>query len=719
VSTTPPAAPPTNSTKDRERVSRTIDEAFEDASKLAGSPLPPTEFFEKFLNRTISAIDAPAGAIWMRTPQGFLQIACQLNLEKVGLDARRGGRQCHNEILRQVFQAAPPRPVMVEPQGRLTGIAEPGPVPAANLTEYYTLFAPIVTGDKTPLGLLEIFQESSHDPRMYPTFLNYAVQMAGYASQYHSYSNARSAAGVDKAVTGVESFARLIHTSLNPTEVAYHVANEGRKLVESDRLSVGVRHGKKITVEAVSGADVVEKASTHIRRMRELFDAVIAWGEKLIYAGEKDDSLPPRVLHALDEYLAESQPKLLVVQPIRDTEREKDDKKPARSALMMELFNPPEQTEPYIQRLDLVGKHAAPALFNAAEMKRVPLKFLWWPLAKLQDGLGGKARFYWTAATVGLVALIACMILIPYPLKMEAKGDLQPVNLKHVYSGRDGIVRAILVESGKQYPPGSAMVRLYDGKFQEELYSMTSEMNEQIELGKNLRRQRAETSLTETDKANIDAQLAQVTQKINTLNQLIPARMKSYNAEPNQPGYFLAAAPTIDDPQAGGARWTVLNADTKEYRLFTAVKPNEPLLKLGWVEGPWHVVMKIPQRNMGHVLRAFETKGKHKVDAAGKPYLDVDVLVTAQHETSYPGRLYKDQITQEAVPNKDDHNETDQVVLAYVKINLPGMKAVPRELLVSGQEIHSRIRCGDEAMGYSLFHGVYEWFYEKVIFPWF
>jgi hypothetical protein len=719
VSTTPPTGPSGGERPGREKVSQVIDEAFEHASKLAGSPLPPTEFFEQFLNRTITAIDAPAGAIWMRTPQGFLQIACQLNLEKVGLDTRRGGRQCHNEILRQVFQAAPPRPVMVEPQGRLSGMAEPGPVPAANLTEYYTLFAPIVAADKAPLGLLEIFQESSHDPRMYPTFLNYAVQMAGYASQYHTYSNARQAAGVDKAVTSIEAFARLIHTSLNPTEVAYHVANEGRKLVEADRLSVAVRHGRKVTVEAVSGADVVEKASTHVRRMRALFDAVIAWGEKLTYGGEKDDSLPPNVLRALDDYLAESQPKLLVVQPIRDTEREKEDKKPARSALMMELFNPPEQTEPYVQRLDLVGKHAAPALFNAAEMKRVPLKFLWWPLAKLQDGLGGKARFYWALGTVALAALVACMILIPYPLKMEAKGDLQPVNLKHVFAPHDGVVRSILVESGKQYAPGSGTVRLYDSKLEEELFTLTRELQAATSLETSLRRQRSEPSLTEQDKTGIDVQLAEANSKITSHRQLIPARLKAYNADPNQFGFFVATAPTIDDPAAGSGRWTVLNAETKEYRQNMTVKSNEPLLKLGWVEGPWHVVMKIPQRNMGHVLKALTTKGKHKLDEAGKPYLDVDVLVTSRHETSFPGRLYKDQITQEAVPNKDDHNETDQVVLAYVKINLPGMKAIPRDLLVSGQEIHSRVRCGDEAMGYSLFHGVYEWFYEKVIFPWF
>ena len=79
---------------------------------------------------------------------------------------------------------------------------------------------------------------------------------------------------------------------------------------------------------------------------------------------------------ALDDYLHESQPKLLIVQPVRD-EREKDTAKPARAVLVMEMFNPPEQIDPIVQRLEIVTKHAAPALYNAAEMRRVPLKFLW------------------------------------------------------------------------------------------------------------------------------------------------------------------------------------------------------------------------------------------------------------------------------------------------------------------------------------------------------
>jgi hypothetical protein len=36
--------------------------------------------------------------------------------------------------------------------------------------------------------------------------------------------------------------------------------------------------------------------------------------------------------------------------------------------------------------------------------------------------------------------------------------------------------------------------------------------------------------------------------------------------------------------------------------------------------------------------------------------------------------------------------------------------------LLSGTEVHSRIRCGNRPMGYSLFYGVWEFLYEKVVF---
>lgn len=703
----------------KSRYGRQIDEAFEEVSRLAGSSLTPTEFYEQFLNRALTAIDAPAGVVWLRTPQGFLQMTCQQNLDKVGLDAKRGGRQCHNEILRQVFQSQPARPQMVEPQGRLQGVAvEAGAVPAANLTDYYALFAPIVNNEKQPFGLLEVFQDPALDPRLYQTFLQYAVQMAGYASQYHAFSNARQASGLEKILTQIESFSKQIHSSLNPTEVAYHVANEGRRLVECDRLCVGVRHGRKATVEAVSGADVVEKASTHVRRMRALFDAVLKFGDKLVYKGTKDEGLPPDLSHALDEYLAESQPKLLVVTPIRD-DREKDNNKPARSILLMESFNPPEQVEPLIQKLDVVGKHSAGALYNAAEMKRVPFGVIWRPLGKLQEGIGGKGRFYTALGVTAAVLLATIMVLVPYPLKMDAKGEFLPHQVMYVYSPAEGEVRVINVKPGDKRKPFANLLTLYSPTLQQKY----SEAFRDVDIARN-----SIVDLEQARKSGITTEQEQ--QLIREINKhratersrasFIKDMEAQYALNPSQPGEFTVKAPPFDPaiPRTSDD-WRVLSGDKRDELARRTVRPQEPLLRLGNVDGPWRVELKLPQRTIGHVARALADPALRRTDKNGKTYLDVDVLLTNKPDSSYPGRLYAEDMPGEAVPNRDDHNESEPVLVTYVRVNTddtPDDQKIPRELFVAGVEAHCKVKCGHHALGYSLFHGVWEWFYEKVVF---
>ncbi|MBY0512872.1 MAG: hypothetical protein K2P78_03055, partial [Gemmataceae bacterium] len=723
-----PPTPEAPVAEKRDRYGRQIEEAFADAAKLAGSNLAPTEFYQQFLNKTLTAIDAPAGAVWLRTPQGFLQIACQVNLEKVGLESRRGGRQCHNEILRQVFQQAPPpRPVMLEPNGRLAPNPQAPPpqgaegsgVPAANLTDYFALFAPIVTPEKQAFGVLEVFQDSKHDPRLYPTFLNYAFQMAGYASQYHQFTNARQASGMERTFTQVEQFARQIHGSLNPTEVAYAVANEGRKLIECDRLCVGVRHARrKVTVEAVSGADVVEKASTHVRRLRKLMEAVLKWGEPLTFKGEKEDGLPPDVSYALDEYLNESQPKLLVVQPIRD-EREKDTTVPARSVLVLESFNPPEQTDPLIQRLDIVAKHAAPALYNAAQMKRVPLKPLWWPIARVQEGIGGKARFIGITVALLLAVAIAALAapasappIYGYPLRMEAKGQLVPVESAWVFAPDEGIVKDIKARPGAEVKEGFPAVVLYSKDLEEKQTKLMAARNEAQAKYTSSTQRLADPAIRPEERMERQVQLnlAELNTKTNT--ELLNDLNVRYQAAPNRPGWFEARTPGIDmtRPRPGGfPKWTVLNDDRRDQLLGRTVRPNEPLLRVGILEGDWQVELKIPQRNVGQIMRAFADKDLHKTDAAG-PYLDVDVLLASMPDTRYLGRLYKRDISAEAVPNKNEHDENEPVVTAYVKLNLkaedfPEDKWVPRSQFVTGLEVRTRVRCGNHSVGYAFGHG--------------
>jgi len=721
---------------DRSRFTRQIDEAFEDVSKLAGSNVAPTDFYQQFLTRALTGIGAPAGAVWLRTPQGFLQVACQVNLERIGLEAKRGGRECHNEVLRHVFQANPPRSVILEPQGRLAGVAaDANSPPAANLSDFYALFAPIVGTDKQSFGLLEVFQDSGHNPQLYPTFIQYATQMAGYASQYHAYGNTRQAtsAGSEKVFAQVEAFARLIHGTLNPTEVAYHVANEGRRLIECDRLCVAVRHGGKATVEAVSGADVVEKASTHVRRMKKLFDAVLKFNDRLTFAGTRDDALPPEVLHALDEYLAESQPKLLVVQPIRD-EREKKDDVPARSALLLESFNPPDNVEPLVQRMELVGKHAAPALYNAAELKRIPFKMLWKPVLWVQNGVGGKTRFITLLVCALVVALALVMVFVPYQLKMDAKGQFKPRVEKAVYAPHEGEVIEVLVKPGQRgVKPGDAVVKLFNGQLERQLGQLDGELAKAIAdaatqenaLGKTPTDRENQATRNDLIRKKADAEFNRglYTDRRSSL-------IRTYNLIDSERGFFHARAPELDLLRVSDPRdrvWTVLNNDNRTELNRRTVKTNEPLVRLGAVDGPWRVELRIPQRNIGQVQRAFSTPGMHQVEESpdptsptrttGKRFLPVDVLFAGSETESFKGKLYFTDLGAEAVPNQSDHNESEPIVIAYVTMDPAQFSEADRKaLFVAGLEVRTKIRCGSHSLGYAWFHGVWEWFYEHVVF---
>jgi hypothetical protein len=182
------------------------------------------------------------------------------------------------------------------------------------------------------------------------------------------------------------------------------------------------------------------------------------------------------------------------------------------------------------------------------------------------------------------------------------------------------------------------------------------------------------------------------------------------NADLARPGNYAITSPKTA---------IVLSADFRENLLGRNVRPSDPLIRIGYTDpdhpklADWEIELKIPQKHVGQVFRAFETVG---------PELDVDVMFLSNTTTSYRAKLRKDKIASQANTQKDDNNETEPVVIAWARVSgddIPADRLIPTNLLLSGSEVHTRIRCGDRPMGYSLFYGVYEFAYEKVIFPYY
>ena len=244
-----------------EKTNQEINLMVEEIAHLSEKDMVPADYFGEFLKNILTVLVAPAGAVWLRTPQGHLQLQYQINMGQIGLDKSESGRQSHDELLRQALLQArsgnfPPHSSVGQAEGA-------GPTPG-NPTDFAILLAPILM-DKQVAGIVEVWQSPNRHPRAMRGFVQFLVRMAGLASRYLRNHQLRQMMGQQQIWTQLETFARQIHASLNPTEVAYLVANEGRRLVECDRISVALRYGKRCAIEAISGADVVEKRSNLVQ----------------------------------------------------------------------------------------------------------------------------------------------------------------------------------------------------------------------------------------------------------------------------------------------------------------------------------------------------------------------------------------------------------------------------------------------------------------------
>jgi hypothetical protein len=681
-----------------EQTRRQINRLVEEIAKLSEEDRPPSEYYGQFLQRVLAAVAAPAGAVWVRTPQGHLQLQFQINMRQVGLDASETARQTHDELLRLCAQMG--RSQMVPPHSG-TGTAEEGKPAPGNPTDYVILIAPILV-DKQVAGMIEIWQDADRNPNAQRGFLEFITRMAELASGYTRNNHLRSMVGQQALWTQLEAFARQIHGSLNPMEVSYVVANEGRRLVDCDRVSVAMRRGKKARIEAISGADVVEKRSNLVRLMASLMDKVLVWGEKLIYQGTKDDSLPPAVLKALDAYLAESNSKLLTILPLKD-EREKESKKPPRSALMMECFDPQAAPEQLVSRLEVIGRHATSALYNAAEHRRIPMRFIWAPIAKVQEGLGGKTRAIILAIAAALVVLVGALIFVPYPLKMDAKGQLLPKKRNYVFSPVEAKISEFMVKPGDSVSEHSLLVVMHDANLEKEMVQLEGEFQGAARDVEALKVQ-LQTERDPLGKLRLSADIQSKESVRDAKHAQLKAIRDRVNAVPRKPGFFELRSPI---------NGTVLNSSFLEELTYRTVKPNEPVLRIGDKTGEWEIELKIPQKHIGQVLQAFEIEPNKD--------RDVDLVLRSTPTRTYKGKLSRKSIGGEATPNRDEQNEAEPVVIAYVRIegdDIPEESRLPRgeNLLVTGTEVLAKVRCGNHALGYSLFYGVWEFLYEKVVF---
>src|SRR5205823_1153859 len=112
----------------------------------------------------------------------------------------------------------------------------------------------------------------------------FVLQICGLASDYLRTAKIRELVERQTLWEHVATYVQEIHRGLDRHATCYAIANEGRRLIECDRLSVAVMRGRRLVVEAVSGQDTLNPRSSAIAALNRLASTVGAAGDELWYS---------------------------------------------------------------------------------------------------------------------------------------------------------------------------------------------------------------------------------------------------------------------------------------------------------------------------------------------------------------------------------------------------------------------------------------------------
>lgn len=654
----------------------------QEIAALSRQNLSDRDFFGEFLSRVVNALAAVGGAIWTTGDGGAIELPFQINFRETQILDSEDHSLRHARLVHRTLQGG--EPAMVAPH---SGEGEDGQ--PANPTDFLLLLGPIKVEQDTK-AVVEIIQRAGANTSTQRGYMKFLLQMCELASDHFKNRQLRHFTDRQALWNQLESFTRVAHATLDPREACYTIANEGRRLIECDRVSVAIKHGRKCRIEAISGQDTFDKRSNTVALLTRLASAVVASGEPLWYSGDTTN-LAPQVEHAVQEYVDDSHSKHVAVLPLRAPPRPKKDKEQERvddepgetiGAVIVEQIEDARPRDGMVQRVNVVCEHSSTALANALQHERLFLLPVWRALGKATWVVQARTLPKTLLIVTALCAAITAMVLVPYDFNLRGKGVLQPVKRRDVFAGADGTVEQVLVREGQMVRAGELLCVLRNTELETEIERTRTELNTTVEELQSVRRQRVterreNTAADRDELANKERALEQKERDLQSQLDLALVKQKKLK---------------VTAPIAGQiTTWEVDNLLRSR-----PVKTGEVLMQVANPKGEWELELHMPEERMGYIAKAQHALGKD---------LLVTFILATDPSTSHQGRIVSMHQTAEV---RGDEGNTVLVRVKIDKRQLPYLRP--------GAGVTGKVYCGRRAIGFVWFHDVMAFVQREVLF---
>ncbi len=655
-----------------------IDDLLDQVARLAQSEAPPQAFHLDLLDRAVRALAAVGGAVWIRQVAGAWQVDSRVDLTGTRLIETLAELHAHRDLLDAVTQSGQAR-VVLPHAGAATG-ATPNP------TEFLLLVCPMALDDDGLLtGVLEVAQRPGGAPSTQQGYLRLLEALCELAADFHRQRRLRLLQGLAAKADLIDQFSTEVHSSLDLTAVATAIANEGRRLIECDRLSVAVRRGNAFRLLAVSGLETLDRRANLVRRLEELTGVVVAAGEPFWFAGEST-GLAPQIAAPLHAWQDESHARSLVIVPLRTDGDSKSvaDETLAGAALVAECFGGDPPDEAFRHRVATVSRHAELALQNALEHEGLPFFRLLHALQRAKWFVEARRLPKTLAVVTALLLAALALVVIPADFEIESRGVLQPQNRRDVFARSDGIVSEVRTEHAQECHAGDVLVVMTKSQLDFELSRVLGETQTARKRLASVEASRLDVSpQTAADREKYN----QLTAEEEELQELLRSLGQQHEVLKAQSDDLVVKSPLTGQ---------VVTWNVRQSLEARPVQRGQVLMQVADLNGPWILEVEVPDDRVGHVFEARESM---------RPDLSVSFMLATEPGSIYQGAIQKVALATDVRP-PDKAN-----VLVTVGID---RDQIPR--LRPSATVVSRIHCGRRSIGFVWFHSFWEMIQKKVLF---
>ena len=674
-----------------EQTKRRIRTLVNEVTELSKSDIKAGEYYPAVLQKIIAALAAEGGAIWLVEQDGAMRLAHQIQLDPILMQGDRVEAIQHGRLLSRLITQG--RAELVPP---LSGTGDPDG--EANPTPHLLVTAPLVA-NKQPVGLLEVLQRAnspSEAQRGYLRFLEHMTKLIGDWLQSHTLQQVSTR---QEMWQQADQFARLVHDNLDLRDTAYTIANEGRRLIECDRVSVAQIQGGKAKVIAISGQDSIESRSNIVQSLTNLATRVVRSGEPLWYDGNTED-LPPQLEEAIEDYVDLSHGRTITVLPLRQPERKTEgdvlasrnetsetrQRRDIIGALIVEQIET-QLSKPMLEgRVDLVYEHACRAMSNSLSHSNIIFMPVWRFLDRALWMFRGSTMPKTLSALAALTLGLIAMCIVPIEFKLKGNGELKPKVERNVYAHANGNVEEVLVGHAAIVKAGDPLVIMKDDDLSKEIKNLEDQSAQaRVSLSN------AQILLNEgrLDDAETNRATQEVTNAKSKLNELASQLELNRQKEAK-----LVRTSPIDG--------VVTTWDVERVLNRRPVVMGQVLMTIADKQKDWEVEVLLPEKRMRYLDYAFSQDKE-------KNYLPVDFIMMTDPSVGHTGKLYITGVSARA----ELHPEDGPVVKLRCIPDEESMKKLSRD---PGARVIAKVRAGRRSAAFVWFHEVVEWVRAYLLF---